>query len=93
MRILLDNQLNGMKRYLSVKGFDVTTAFELGYSEKTDEDVIQYAKDHDMILVTEDNTAADLADVMDVDCVHLSMNMKSRIVTAELKKKSENDLN
>ena len=86
MKILLDNQLNGMDRLLRIQGYDVTTAYELGYTQKTDEEVIKYAKEHDMILVTEDNKAADLAEILGVPIIHLSIKMKSKAVENELKK-------
>ena len=86
MKILLDNQLNGMDRFLQIQGYDVTTAYDLGYTEKTDEEVIKYAKQHNMILVTEDNIAAKLAKLYDVEIVHLDMLMKSKAVEEELKK-------
>ena len=87
MKILLDNQLNGMDRNLRMQGYDVTTAFELGYTQKTDEDVIRYAKEHQMILVTEDNKAAKLAVAFQVDVIHLDINMKSKAVENELKER------
>lgn len=76
-----------MDRFLRIQGYDVTTAYELGYTEKTDEEVIIYAKEHNMILVTEDNKSADLADTLDVQVIHLDMKMKSKAVTDELKKR------
>jgi len=87
MKILLDNQLNGMDRFLRIQGYDVTTAFDLGYTEKTDEDVIKYAKQNNMTLVTEDNKAADLAGTLNVSVIHLDMKMKSKAVIEELKKR------
>lgn len=87
MKILLDNQLNGMDRFLRIQGYDVTTAYELGYTEKTDEEVIKYAKEHSMILITEDNKAADLAEIHNVKIIHLDMKMKAIAVSNELKKR------
>lgn len=87
MKILLDNQLNGMDRYLRIQGYDVVTAYDLGYTQKTDEEVIKYAKEHNIVLVTEDNKAADLADTLDVPVIHLDMKMKSKAVAEELKKR------
>ncbi len=86
MKILIDNQLNGMDRFLRIQGYDVTTAYDLGFTEKTDEEVIKHAKQNNMILVTEDNTAAKLAESLDVQTIHLDMKMKSKAVAEELKK-------
>jgi len=87
MKILIDNQLNGMDRFLRIQGYEVTTAYELGYTEKTDEEVIKHAKEHNMILITEDNKAADLAELYNVAVIHLNMKMKSKAVTEELKER------
>lgn len=87
MKILLDNQLNGMDRYLRIQDYDVVTAYELGFTEKTDEEVIKHAKKHNMILVTEDNKAANLAETLDVRVIHLDMKMKAKAVAEELKKR------
>jgi len=87
MKILLDNQLNGMDRFLRIQGYDVTTACELGYTQKTDEEVIKYAKEHSMIFITEDNKAADLAEIHNVKIIHLDMKMKAIAVSNELKKR------
>jgi predicted nuclease of predicted toxin-antitoxin system len=86
MKILLDNQLNGMDRFLKIQGYDVVTAYDLGFTQKTDEEVIKYAKEHNMILVTEDNKAADLAKIIDIHIIHLDMKMKSKAVEEALKK-------
>jgi predicted nuclease of predicted toxin-antitoxin system len=87
MEVLLDNQLNGMDRFLRIQGYNVTTAFEVGYTKKTDEEVIKYAKKHNMVLITEDNKAAKLAELLHDDIIHLDMKMKSIIVVDELRKK------
>ena len=88
MEILIDNQLNGMDRFLRIQGYDVTTAYELGYTEKTDEEVIKHAKEHNMILITEDNKAANLAEILEVPVIHLDMKMKSIAAEEELIKRA-----
>jgi predicted nuclease of predicted toxin-antitoxin system len=87
MQILLDNQLNGMDRFLKILGFEVITAFELGFTKETDETVIQYAKKHDMVLVTEDNKAAKLSELLEVETIHLDMKMKANVVADEIRKR------
>ncbi len=89
MQLLLDNQLNGMDRFLKILGFDVKTAFELGFTEETDETVIKYAKEHNMVLVTEDNKAAKLAELLEVKIIHLDMKMKASVIADEIRKRFE----
>jgi predicted nuclease of predicted toxin-antitoxin system len=89
MKILIDNQLNGMDRFLRSLDFDVTTAYDLGFTEKTDEDLIKYAKTHDMIFVTEDNKAAKLAKLHQIEHIHLDLLLKSQAVATELTKRKE----
>jgi predicted nuclease of predicted toxin-antitoxin system len=87
MKLLLDNQLSGMERYLKTKGYEVTTSADLGYSREADEDYIKYAKENDMIFIMEDNDAAKIAKFLQVEYIHLDIALKSQAVIEELKKR------
>lgn len=76
-----------MDLFLRNLGYDVTTAYDVGYTQKTDEEVIRYAKENSMILVTEDNKAAKLAELLEVKTIHLDMKMKAIAVSTKLRKK------
>ncbi len=85
MKILLDHQLIGMNRLLKASDYEVTTSTDLGYSRNADEDYIKYAREHDMIFVTEDKAAAKIACFLGVELIHLDIAMKTKAVLEDLK--------
>lgn len=87
MKILLDHYFIRMERLLTDSCHQVTTSTDLNYSENADEDYIKYAKEHDMIFVTEDGKAAKIAQFLGVEHIHLDINMKTRAVLDELEKR------
>lgn len=87
MKVLLDHHLIGMERLLTASGHQVTTSTDLEYAKNADEDYIKYAKEHDMIFVTEDGKAAKIAQFLGVEHIHLDINMKTKAVLDELEKR------
>lgn len=54
MQILLDEMYTGLKEYLEVLGWDVTTVQEQGLSGGKDREVVEHAKKEGLLLVTQD---------------------------------------
>jgi len=84
MKILLDEQLAGLKPLLTVKGYEVSTAHEVGLAGKKDVDLINYAKTNDYIFITENNHAHGYAQSANLPCVWLSPKLKSDIIDKEI---------
>ena len=61
MKILLDEMYAGLKEYFETLGYEVLTAQEAGLNGAKDKTVVEYAREHKLILVTQDQKPAELA--------------------------------
>ena len=64
--------MNGEKRFFEVLGWKVVTAQEAGLQGAKDKEVVEYAKKNNLILVTQDEKPADLAELLGVKYVLVS---------------------
>jgi predicted nuclease of predicted toxin-antitoxin system len=87
LRILLDEMFAGLKEYLEVLGWDNLTVQEIGLQGARDKEIIDYAKKENLLLVTQDQKSAELADLMAVRNVYVSKAAVSRIIDDEIRKK------
>ena len=87
MKLLLDEMYAGLKEYFEALGYEVLTAQEAGLKGAKDKDVVEYADQHGLILVTQDQKPAELAELTDVKCVLVSNAMIAKIADAKLKEK------
>jgi predicted nuclease of predicted toxin-antitoxin system len=87
MKILLDEMYAGLKEYFETLGYEVLTAQEAGLKAAKDRTIVEYAGKHDLLLVTQDQKPAELAELMDVKCVLISSVMIAKIADAKIKEK------
>jgi predicted nuclease of predicted toxin-antitoxin system len=87
MKLLLDEMYTGLKEYFETLGYDVTTAQETGLKAAKDRDVVKYAEKNNMILITQDQKPAELAELLGVKCIFISNLMIAQIVDQEIKAK------
>lgn len=87
MKILLDEMYTGMKDYLKALGWDLETVNTTGLQGSTDNKVMEYAKANDLIVITQDEKFADIAELKGVECVLISRKMVAKLIDLELKKK------
>jgi predicted nuclease of predicted toxin-antitoxin system len=87
MKLLLDEMYAGLKEYFETLGYEVLTAQEAGLKAAKDRDVVEYARKHDLVLVTQDQKPAELAELTGVKYVMISNAMIAKIADAEIKKK------
>ena len=85
MKILLDEMYAGLKEYFETLGYEVVTAQEAGLKSAKDRDVVEYAGKHGLILVTEDQKLAELAELLGVKCVFISNLLIAQIVDQKIK--------
>ncbi len=85
MKILLDEMYAGLKEYLEALGYEVLTAQEVGLKGSKDRDIVEYAGKHNLILVTQDQKPAELAELMRVKCVFISNLMIAQLVDQKIK--------
>ena len=87
MKILLDEMYAGLKEYFETLGYEVLTAQEAGLQGEKDRAVVEYACKHGLILVTQDQKPAELAELTGVKYVLISNGMIAKIADAEIKEK------
>ncbi|MDR2708117.1 MAG: DUF5615 family PIN-like protein [Nitrososphaerota archaeon] len=85
MKILLDEMFAGLKEYFEVLGYTVTTAQEAGLKSVKDFEVVQYAKKHDLLLITQDAKPAEIAELTGVKYVLVSKAMIAKMVDTKIR--------
>ena len=87
MKLLLDEMYAGLKEYFETLGYEVFTAQEAGLKAAKDRDVVEYAGRHGLILVTQDQKPAELAELKGVKYVIISSAKIAKIADSEIKEK------
>lgn len=90
MRLLLDEMYAGLKEYFETLGWDVVTAQDAGLKGAKDRDIVSYAKKNNMLLVTQDQKPADLAELTGVKYVLISNTMIAKIADERIREKYSN---
>jgi len=86
MKLLLDEMYAGLKEYLETLGYEVLTAQESGLKGAKDRDIVEYARKYGLLLVTQDQKPAEIAELLGVKCVFISSVLVARLVDEEIKK-------
>ncbi len=87
LKLLLDEMYAGLKEYFETLGYEVLTAQEAGLKSAKDRDIVEYAKKHDLILVTQDQKPAELADLTGVKNVLISNSMIAKVAHDKIEEK------
>ena len=87
MKLLLDEMYAGLKDYFETLGYEVLTAQEAGLKAAKDNTVVEYAGKHNLVLVTQDQKPAELAELVNVKYVLISKVMIAKIADLELRNK------
>jgi predicted nuclease of predicted toxin-antitoxin system len=87
LRLLLDEMYAGLKEYFETLGWEVVTVQDLGLQGAKDRDIVDYAKRKDLLLVTQDQKPADLAELSDVKCVLISNALIAKIADEQIRNK------
>ncbi len=85
MRILLDEMYAGLKEYLETFRYQVLTVQEAGLAGAKDRTIVEYAGKHGLLLVTQDQKPAELAELLGVRCVFISNLMVAQLVDQKIK--------
>ena len=72
MKLLLDEMYAGLKEYFEILGWDVLTVKDVELQGAKDREIVEYTKEKDLLLVTQDQKPAELADLMKVKYVLIS---------------------
>jgi len=87
LKLLLDEMYAGLKEYFETLGWSVETAQDAGLKAAKDKEIVEYAKNNDFLLVTQDQKPADLAELTGVRCVLISSAMIAKIADAKIREK------
>ncbi|MCL2643327.1 MAG: DUF5615 family PIN-like protein [Candidatus Bathyarchaeota archaeon] len=85
MKILLDEMFAGLKEYFEALNYSVVTAQEVGLKGVKDREIVEYAKLHDLLLVTQDAKPAELAELTGVKCILVSNAMIAKVADAKIR--------
>jgi predicted nuclease of predicted toxin-antitoxin system len=87
MKLLLDEMYAGFKEYFETLGWEVLTAQEAGLKGAKDKDVTDYARSNNMLLITQDQKPAELAELTGVKYVLISNAMIAKIADDKIREK------
>ncbi len=77
----------GLKEYFEIIGWEVLTVQDAGLQGAKDKDVVEYAKKNKLLLITQDQKPADLADLLGIKYVLISNALIANIADAKIKEK------
>jgi len=89
-KLLLDEMYSGLKEYFELLGWDVLTVNDVGLKGAKDKDIVLYAKKNDLILVTQDQKLADMAEILQAKYVLISSGLIAKIADAKIREKYPN---
>lgn len=90
LKLLLDEMYAGLKEYFEILGWNVLTVQDAGLQGAKDKAIIKYAKTNNLLLITQDQKPADLADLTGVKHVLISNAMIAKIADAKIREKYPN---
>lgn len=90
MKLLLDEMYAGLKEYFETLGWEVLTAQDAGLKGASDKDIVEYARSSGLLLITQDQKPAELAELVGVKYVLISNAMIARIADEKIREKYVN---
>jgi predicted nuclease of predicted toxin-antitoxin system len=80
----------GLKEYFEILGWNVLTAQDVGLQGAKDKAIVEYAKNNNLLLVTQDQKPAELANLKGVKHVLISNVLIAKIADAKIREKYPN---
>jgi len=77
----------GLKEYFEILGWNVLTVQDAELQGARDREVVEYAKKKNLLLVTQDQKPAELADLMGVKCVLISNALIAKMADVKIREK------
>ena len=87
MRILLDEMYAGLREYFEILGWEVLTVQEAGLQGTKGRAVVEYAVKNNLLLVTQDQKPAELANLKGAKYVLISSAMIAKIADQRIREK------
>ena len=77
----------GLKEYFETLGYEVQTVQEVGLKGAKDRSVVEYALKNNLILVTQDQKPAELAELTGTKFILISNALIAKIADSKIKEK------
>ncbi len=87
MSIFLDEMYTGLKEHFEALGWHTETAQEAGLAGASDGEIVEYARRKCLLLVTQDQRPAELAELKGVKHVFISNAVISRAIDVKIREK------
>ena|SRR4030067_3124701 len=87
LRLMLDEMYAGLKEYFETLGWETLTVQEVGLKSARDKDIVEYARENGLLLVTQDQKPAELAELLGVKYVLISTAMIAKIADETIRRK------
>ena len=84
MKILLDEQLAGLQPFLQSLGYDVLTVHEENLQGAKDIEVVFHAKNHNLVLITQDTGQAQMSKLHNVKHIWLNQALLAETIHRKL---------
>jgi predicted nuclease of predicted toxin-antitoxin system len=79
-----------LKEYFETLGWEALTVQEVGLQAAKDKDIVEYARRNDLLLVTQDQKPAELAELRGVKSVLISNAMIAKVTDEKIREKYSN---
>jgi predicted nuclease of predicted toxin-antitoxin system len=90
LKILLDEMYAGLREYFEILGWNVLTVQEAGLQGAKDRVIVEYAIKNNLLLVTQDQKPAELANIMKVKYVLISNALIAKLADQKIREKYPN---
>jgi predicted nuclease of predicted toxin-antitoxin system len=90
LKLMLDEMCAGLKEYFETLGWEALTVQEIGLQAAKDKDIVEYAKQNDLLIVTQDQKPAELAELRGVKSVLISNAMIAKVTDEKIREKYSN---
>lgn len=87
MKLLLDEMYSGLKDYLAALGWEALTVNDVSLQGAGDKGIVEHAGKNELLLVTQDQKTAGLADLTGVRCVHISQKDIAKVADERIREK------
>lgn len=84
MKVLLDEDSSGFKKYFHGSNWDVKTVHELELAGRDDEVIADFAKANDFLLITKDKKLAKVASFHGIKYLHLDEPLIAKMLVKKL---------
>lgn len=90
LKLLLDEMYAGLQEYFETLGWSALTVHDAGLKGAKDRNLVEYARKNDLLLITQDQKPADLAELLGVKYILISNAMIAQIADARIREKYPN---